>query len=107
MEAVPGPVSKPELCNKAKYRAEQADGKVVIFAEGEHPTGGWKVAFEQLPIRIYPPEFRLVCSRPEGPAIQVMTPFETQTSFRADRPVPHVVVHDGAGRHKLPVDQKE
>ena len=100
------PRPKPELCREAEYRAEQADGKVTIFAQGEHPTAAWKVAFEQLPIRIFPPQFRLVCFPPSGLAAQVITPFTTQTSFDADQPVKVVIVHDERGQHRVPVAQK-
>ena len=103
LEAVAPPPRKPELCKNVRYRAEQADGKVRLFAQGDHSTAGWRVAFEQLPIRIFPPQFRLVCFPPQGSAAQVVTPFEAKTSFSSDQPIEQVVVHDGAGQHKLPV----
>ena len=106
LETLPPPAAKPELCKKATYRAEQADGKVTLYASGEHPTAGWKVAFEQLPIRIFPPQFRLVCFPPKGPAAQVITPFKAKTSFTADQAIPQVIVHDDAGQHKVPVVQQ-
>lgn len=108
LESLPPAVRrKPELCKKAEYRAEQADGKVTIYGKGEHTTAGWKTAFEQLPIRIFPPQFRLVCVPPAGAVAQVVTPFESKTSFAVDQPVETVVVHDEAGRHEVPVKQQE
>lgn len=108
LESIPeSPRGKPELCKNAKYRAEQADGKVTLFARGENSSSGWKVSFEQLPIEIFPPQFRLVCVRPTGPAAQVITPFEATTSFSAKQTVQHVSVHDARGRHKVPVQQRE
>ncbi len=95
---------KPELCKHAKFRAEKVDDKVVIYATGEHPTGGWKVSFEQLPIEIFPPQYRLVCIRPTGIVTQVITPFEVKTSFKSGADVKEVIVHDGEGRHKVPVE---
>lgn len=107
LETMPEPpAGKPELCKNAKYRAAQADGKVTLYARGEHPTAGWKVAFEQLPIRIFPPQFRLVCFPPNDETAQVITPFETETSFAANQSVRQVVVHDDRGQHKVPVEQE-
>jgi hypothetical protein len=97
---------KPELCKNAKYRAVQKDGKVTLFATGEHPTSGWKVAFEQLPIEIFPPQYRLVCLQPTGIVAQVVTPFEVSRSFKASDPVKQVVVHDAKGKHEVPVKQE-
>jgi hypothetical protein len=97
------PKAKPELCKVARYRARQSADTITIYASGEHPSAGWKVAFEQLPIRIFPPQFRLVCFPPSGSVATVITPFETETSFAADQPVKQVVVHDRAGQHKIPV----
>ncbi len=106
LELMTSPQSKPELCKNANYEAVQSDGKVTILANGEHPTAGWKVAFEQLPIEIFPPQYRLVCFPPGGIVAQVITPFETTTSFAADNPVKQVVVHDNKGQHKIAVQQK-
>ena len=104
LEAIPEPARvKPELCSKATYSAKRIDGKVVISAEGKHRTSGWKVAFEQLPIRIFPPQFRLVCFPPQEAAAQVVTPFRTDVSFATNQAVRQVIVHDAEGQHKVPV----
>lgn len=106
LEAVPPPpAGKPELCANAEYSAVASDGKVVITAKGEHPTAGWKVAFEQLPIRIFPPQHRLVCVRPGGVVAQVITPFEATATFKSDGAVREVVVHDTRGPHRIPVKE--
>ena len=98
---------KPELCKSAKYRARQEDGKVTIYATGEHPTTAWKTRFEQLPIKIYPPQYRLVCVRPSGIVGTVITPFKASTSFDAKTGVKQVVVHDAKGQHKIPVEHDD
>lgn len=91
------------LC-KASYRAEQIPGLVIVTARGSHPTGGYRVWFEQSPIRIFPPELILYHERPEvGP--DVVTPFSVTYSFQASEPVERVVVHDHNGRHEVPVEQ--
>ncbi len=101
------PKPKPELAKDGKYKAEQANGVVTIFAEGKTPTPGYKVRLEQLPIRIFPPQYRLVWVPPAGPVPQVLTPFSAKTSFKAEMPVAQVIVHDERGRHKVPVDVKK
>ncbi len=99
------PSGKPELCKDVKYRAEQKAGRVTIYATGSNSTSGWKNRFEQLPIRIFPPQFRAVCVKPTGIVAQVITPFAIETSFQAKQAVPHVIVHDADGQHKLTVKQ--
>ena len=107
MESVPAsPAGKPELCSNAKCEAFQFDGRVEIRATGAHPSAGWQEVFEQLPIRIFPPLYRLVCFPPTGVVAQVITLFETSTSFSSDSPVTSVMVHDSRGRHKVPVQMK-
>ena len=101
------PTSKLELCMNAKYSAKQSGGKVTIYANVQHPTGGWKAALEQLPMEVFPPQYRLVCVEPSGIVTQVITPEEVQSSFRADDPVTRVTVHDAKGRHQVPVRQED
>jgi uncharacterized protein YuzE len=93
----------PALC-KASYRAEQIPGLVIVTARGSHRTGGYRVWFEQSPIRIFPPELNLFHERPEvGP--DAITPFSVSHSFSASDPVERVVVHDRDGHHEVPVEQ--
>lgn len=106
VEAIPTPtLGKSELCANASYSASQSGGKVTLTATGEHPTAGWKTEFEQLPIRIYPPQYRLVCVRPAGVVAQVLRPFEATASFKAERPVSEIIIHDSRGRHSVAVRQ--
>lgn len=99
----PATDGKPRLCSSAKYQAVQREGKVVLTGEGEHPTEGWLVAFEQLPIKIFPPQWRLVCLPPKLPAEKKAVPFKVSTSFKADQAVKEIIIHDDRGRHKVPV----
>jgi hypothetical protein len=96
---------RPGLCSNVKYRAEQAGGTVTVYARGSHPTAGYQVRFEQLPIEIFPPQYRLLCIKPTGIVAQVVTPFEEKTSFRAGEPIKYVFVHDADGKHEVPVKQ--
>lgn len=87
------------------YRAQQIPGAVVIFAEGFNPTPGYTNVFEQSPIEIYPPQFILRSVPPGGFTTQVLTPFSIWVMFGASRPVKTVTVVDGAGSHKIDVEQ--
>jgi hypothetical protein len=91
-------------CTGVVYHAEQVPGMVILNAYGEHPTSGWTTFFEQLPIKIWPPQFRLVCIPPSGASADVITPFEARTCFRAGDRVEAVTVHDADGSHEIPVE---
>src|SRR5690242_20323343 len=93
-----------ELC-AAGYRAEQVPGAVVIFGSGSHKTAGYKTYFEQMPIRIYPPQFALYHETPNGPAADVVTEFTAYTLFRAAQKIDTVTVHDSDGAHEVRVEQ--
>lgn len=98
----PDTAPAPEL-SQATYTALRAGAKVMLRATGQHPTAGFKTYFEQLPIRIHPPQFRLLHVRPAGMAATVMTDFSVETSFEAPNPVKAVIVHDAKGKHVVPV----
>jgi hypothetical protein len=94
-----------ELAPKATYTASQTPSEVIIKAAGEHPTAGYETKLVMSPLRIYPPQWMLAMKKPDGPAAQVVTPFEVTASFKANEPVKAVHVSDGAGKHEVPVDQ--
>lgn len=96
--------AKPELC-EGKYSAQQVPGAVIIFAAGAHLTSGYETFFEQLPIDIFPPQYRLMHVKPDGFVSQVITPFFVYTSFPANRKIDEVVIHDASGEHKVKVEQ--
>lgn len=97
--------SPVELC-AAQYWAVQAPKEVLIFAAGVHPTPGYRTFFQQSPIDVYPPEYRLMHLKPTGPVvIQLVTPFTQNTSFPAAGTVKRVIVHDAKGKHEVPVVQ--
>lgn len=90
---------------RAEYFALQVPGNVVIVAEGQFPTAGYKAFFRRSAIAIFPPEFSLVWIPPAGPAADVITPFRESTHFKAVEPVETVTVHDADGRHEIKVVQ--
>ncbi len=87
----------------AKFRAELKDKKLTVFAEGSNNSGGWKNELTVLPIEIYPPQFKFTQTRPDGIAIQVITPFSVHKTVDAGTPVESVTVSDSAGKHKVTV----
>jgi hypothetical protein len=94
-----------ELVKKAEYAASQTPGDVTIVARGKHPTGGYETKLVESPLKIWPPQYLLVCKKPDGPATQVISPFEAKATFKAKEPVKKVVVSDAAGKHEVKVDQ--
>ena len=99
-----GGTGAPELC-KAVYTAIQVQKKVYIFANGVHPTAGYRTYFEKAKIAIWPPQFSLMCEKPNGVVAQVLTPFSAQTSFNADDPVESVTITDSDGKQTIKVIQ--
>jgi len=99
-EAVAAPAPVP----RAKYRAERSSGVVTLHAEGRMPDMGYRVWLEIAPTTAFPPEYRLMCHRSAEAAAQVITPFHATATFTAGEDVRSVVVHDGAGRHEVPIE---
>jgi hypothetical protein len=89
----------------AAYSAVQFGGTVYLFASGVVPTGGYDISLNQRPERIYPPNFQIKITPPDGVAIQVITPFTVQAKFGARDPIPAVMIMDSKGRHRVPVLQ--
>src|SRR4051812_10224545 len=106
------PASRPlgvpdgwELVKKAEYTASQTPGDVTVVARGEHPTGGYETKLVESPLKIWPPQYLLVCKKPDGPATQVISAFEVKARFKTKELVKKVVVSDAAGKHEVKVDQ--
>ena|SRR5688572_29698074 len=97
-------INSIEAC-AASYRAQQVPGAVIIFAEGVHPTSGYKEFFQRSMIDVFPPQFSLWHVVPSGIVLQVITPFTEHTSFSASHKVDEVTVHDADGKHVVPVEQ--
>lgn len=96
---------EPEPCGEvAQYRAEQNLHDVIIHAEGEHRTTGWKVWFNMRPERIFPPQFEVLHEAPDGPSGDMITPFYIYTTFPSRQRIEEVVVHDAHGEHRVPVE---
>lgn len=97
-----------ELVPSATYTAVQTqDGRVVITAKGEAPTGGYTVQLVQSVLKADPPQHLLYWKKPTGMAFQAITPFEVTASFPAAGGVQQVIVTDRAGSHVVPVQRAQ
>lgn len=76
---------------------------VFILAQGVHPTSGYVVIFHRSPKDIYPPEFSLWHMKPNGTALDVLTPFAEFTSFELHGDVQKVKIVDANGEQVVPV----
>jgi|SRR5687768_9795627 hypothetical protein len=94
-----------ELATNATYSATQSAGEVTIAARGENSSAGYETKLVQSPLRIWPPQYLLAVKKPDGPAAEVMTPFEVTASFKADDPVETVSVRDASGLQKVMVEK--
>ena len=96
------------LANGAEYTASQSPNEeVTIRATGMSPTAGYETKFVVSPLRIYPPQWLLAVKRPEGPAAQVLTPFDVTTSFKASNQIATLRITDATGQHDVHVEQED
>jgi hypothetical protein len=56
-------------------------------------------------IAIWPPQYRLMCKKPQGMVAQVLTPFTAYTSFEAKDPIKAVTITDRDGKKTISVIQ--
>jgi hypothetical protein len=84
---------------RAMYRAQRHGDSVVVHAEGEHPTAGWKILFAQKSAS----ELALRSKPPEGISAQVMTPFSICARIPAAGVGDRVTVIDATGAVAVPV----
>jgi hypothetical protein len=86
---------------RATYGARRVQGSVVVTARGEHPTGGFGQRLHFVRRADGALEVAFLVRPPDGPATQVLTPFELETHFEADSQIRRVSVVDREGRHDL------
>lgn len=94
-----------ELREADIYSAFQIAGSVVIIASGKHKVPEHAVQFQDTPIAVFPPEYKLVHIASSDPTTQVENPFVAYISFPATDAVDRVVVHDANGRREIKVEQ--
>jgi hypothetical protein len=89
----------------AAYSAYQVPCGVVLVAQGRVPTTGYQVHLKQLPIDIWPPQYRLEIIPPAPGTIvgDIVLPFRATAYFEAQQAVKSVNVEDADGKHAVPV----
>ena len=93
-----------ELASRTKIRAFRIDQNVLLVAEGELPSPGFRVDVRQDPRRIFPPQFDLLrCQRP-GIFPQVLTPFRYAETVRFPAEQSAVTVHHADGADQVPIE---
>ena len=94
-----------ELSTRTSIRAFRVHQDVLIVAEGELPTPGFRVDIEQDPRKIFPQQFDLLrCPRP-GIFPQVITPFRYCETVRFPSDQPQVTVHHADGADTVEIEE--
>ncbi|MGE5764135.1 MAG: hypothetical protein ACM3ZF_09745 [Mycobacterium leprae] len=93
-----------ELSTRTRIRAFRAQQNLLIVAEGELPTPGYRVDIEQDPRRIFPPQFDLLrCALP-GVFPTVVTPFRYAETVPFPADPPTVTVHHAEGSDEVTIE---
>ena len=59
--------------HSATYRGQKIRSAIIVAANGVHPTSGYSVFFERSSLGIFPPEFSLWHTKPNGIVLDVIT----------------------------------
>jgi hypothetical protein len=95
-----------ELASRTSIRAFRGTAnEVLIVAEGELPTPGYKVDIQQSPLKIFPPQFNLVQCPLPGNWIQVITPFRYSETVRFPQDQPSITVHHADGADEVEIEE--
>jgi hypothetical protein len=93
-----------ELAARTGIRAFRIDDSVLLVAEGELPTPGFRVDIQQDPRRIFPPQFDLLRCRLPGIFPQVVTPFRYAETVRFPADQTAVTVHHADGADEVAIE---
>ena len=93
-----------ELAARTQIHAYRIDQNVLLVAEGELPTPGYRVDIQQDPRRIFPPQFDLLRCQLPGIFPQVITPFRHAETVRYPTDQATVTVHHAEGSDQVPID---
>lgn len=94
-----------ELATRTSIRAFRVHDNVLILAEGELPSPGFRVDIEQDPRRIFPPQFDLLRCRLPGIFPQVITPFRYSETVPFPPDQPQVTVHYADGADAVEIEE--
>lgn len=81
-------------------------GNITLIASGSTPRAGYTVFFEKAPLLIFPPQYILYQTPPEGPSAEVITPFIVTTSAGSSPLIKSLTVTDRNGSHRVTVSNE-
>lgn len=94
-----------ELAERTRLRAQRTGESVLIIAEGELPTPGFRVDITQNPRRIFPPEYDLLRCPLAGTFPQVITPFRYCETVQHPADHPTITVHHADGTDTIEIEE--
>jgi hypothetical protein len=93
-----------EPAARTAIRAFRVDQDLLLVAEGELPTPGFRPDIQQDPRRIFPAQFNLLRCRLPGIFPQVVTPFRYAETVRYPADQATVTVHHADGSDEVPIE---
>jgi hypothetical protein len=93
-----------ELAARTRIRALRVDQNLLLIAEGELPSPGFRVDIRQNPRRIFPPQFDLLRCPLPGLFPQVITPFRYAETVRFPADQVSVTVHHADGADEVTIE---
>jgi hypothetical protein len=99
-------MSKPcALADRRQIRAFRAGPNVLIVAEGELPSPGYKVDITESRLRIFPQQFDLLrCALP-GIFPEVITPFRYAETVRFPEDRNQITLHHADGADEIDIEE--
>jgi hypothetical protein len=94
-----------ELSSRTELRAFRAGQDLLIVAQGELPTPGYRVDIQQDPRRIFPPQFNLLRCPLPGIWPDVITPFRYCEAVRYPDDQAAVTVHHAEGAEQVTIEE--
>jgi hypothetical protein len=93
-----------QLSTRTRIRAFRADENVLLVAEGELPTPGYRVDIVLDPRDIFPPQFDLLRCQLPGAFPRVVTPFRYAETVRFPADQPKITVHHADGADEVEIE---
>jgi hypothetical protein len=93
-----------ELAARTRIRALRVDQNLLLIAEGELPSPGFRVDIRQNPRRIFPPQFDLLRCPLAGLFPQVVTPYRHAETVRFPADQASVTVHHADGADEVTIE---
>jgi hypothetical protein len=93
-----------ELAARTRIRALRVDQNLLLIAEGELPSPGFRVDIRQNPRRIFPPQFDLLRCPLPGLFPQVITPYRYAETVRFPADQASVTLHHADGADEVTIE---